>query len=206
VLITQGDLDAELFYVVGEGECSVLVSIPEDLKTIKVILGDACFGLHTFFVFRSLLSQVGTKVRGDCFGELALMTISPRSATVMVTSNSASIFTLERQDFQHFVVSSGMRAGQGLITTNILPEAPEVSLDYTIVPKSTPFHPNCIALLPQPELSRAPSDASQAARPRAVSAASPGSPALARFHGLLLQPWPDALNDSLVDVLGDFLP
>jgi hypothetical protein len=38
LLITQGDLDAQLFFVVGEGECSVLVSVPEDLKTIKVIL------------------------------------------------------------------------------------------------------------------------------------------------------------------------
>jgi hypothetical protein len=205
VLITQGDLDAQLFYVVGEGECSVLVSVPEDLKTIKVILEDACLVLLAFFVFRSLLTQVATKVRGDCFGELALMTISPRAATVMVTSNSASVFTLERQDFQHFVVSSGMRAAHHFITTSILPEAPEVPDNYMIVPKSTPFHPNCIALLPQPELSRDPSDASQAARPRAFSAASPGSPALARFHGLLLQPWPDALNDSLVDVLGDFL-
>ncbi len=147
-------------------------------------------------------------MRGDCFGELALMTISPRAATVMVTSNSASVFTLERQDFQHFVVSSGMRANQHSINTSSSPEAPEFPLDYMIVPKSSPFHPNCIVLLPQPELSRAPSDAGQVVRPRTASAsvASPGSPALARFHGLLLQPWPDALNDSLIDVLGDFLP
>ena len=38
----QGDFNAELFYVVGEGECSVLVSVPGDFKTIKVVAAGAC--------------------------------------------------------------------------------------------------------------------------------------------------------------------
>jgi hypothetical protein len=30
-------MDAQLFFVVGEGECSVLVDVPEESKIIKVI-------------------------------------------------------------------------------------------------------------------------------------------------------------------------
>jgi hypothetical protein len=139
-------------------------------------------------------------VRGDCFGELALMTMSPRAATVMVISDSATVFTLEREDFQHFLISSGMRANYSSAVNESAPEAPDFPLDYMIIPKAPPFHPNCVVLLPQPELSRAPtSSASGAAqKPRSTTVTA----ALAPFRGLLLQPWPDALNDSEVDVLG----
>ena len=49
VLIVQGDFNAELFYVVGEGECSVLVSVPGDFKTIKVVAADDALATVTHF-------------------------------------------------------------------------------------------------------------------------------------------------------------
>ena len=50
----QGDLNAELFYVVGEGECSVVVSVPEEFKTIKVVAADAYDALATVTHFDCL--------------------------------------------------------------------------------------------------------------------------------------------------------
>jgi hypothetical protein len=128
------------------------------------------------------------------------MTMSPRAATVLVISESATVFTLEREDFQHFLVSSGLRANYSSAVNESAPEAPDFPLDYMIIPKAPPFHPNCVVLLPQPELSRAPTSSTSGAvqRPRSTTT----SAALAPFRGLLLQPWPDALNDSEVDVLG----
>jgi hypothetical protein len=144
--------------------------------------------------------QVGSKVRGDCFGELALMTLSPRAATVTVSSDSAMLFTLEREDFQHFLISSGMRATHTKAVNPSAPEAPDFPLDYMIVSKATPFHPNCVLLLPQTELTRAPTSSPTDAGRKLLAATA--STALVPFRGLLLQPWPDALNDSVVDVLG----
>ena len=139
------------------------------------------------------------------------MTISPRAATVLVNSNSATIFTLERQEFQHFLVSSGIHSAQSTSSFQGIPEAPEFPLDYVVVPKALPFHPNCSVLLPHSELARSPgsnsSDAgqtttrgSQSVRGRATSVAS-GPSSHVHVRGLLMQPWPDALNDSMVDVL-----
>lgn len=45
----QGDSNAELFYVVGEGECSVVVSVPEEFKTIKVVAADDALATVTHF-------------------------------------------------------------------------------------------------------------------------------------------------------------
>jgi hypothetical protein len=128
------------------------------------------------------------------------MTISPRAATVTVSSDSAMLFTLEREDFQHFLVSSGMRANHRTAINQNAPEAPDFPLDYMIVPKATPFHPNCIVLLPPTELTRAPTTSPKDAGQKSFAATA--SSALLPFRGLLLQPWPDALNDSVVDVIG----
>ncbi len=156
------------------------------------------------------MKQVASKFPGECFGELALMTISPRAATVLVNSNSATIFTLERQEFQHFLVSSGIHSAQSTFSFQGIPEAPEFPLDFVVVPKALPFHPNCSVLLPHFELARSPSisssDAgetttrgSQSVRGRATTVSS-GHSSHVHVRGLLMQPWPDALNDSMVDV------
>ena len=84
------------------------------------------------------------------------MTLTPRAATVIVSSDSALIFTLDRQEFQYFVISSGLRSNQMTIINESLPEAPDLPMDYITVPKTPPFHPNCVVLLPPPELNRAP--------------------------------------------------
>ena len=140
------------------------------------------------------------------------MTISPRAATVLVNSNSATIFTLERQEFQFFVVSSGIHAAQSSSSFQGIPEAPEFPLDYMVIPKTLPFHPNCSVLLPHSELARSPSsnpsDAGHTMRGSPsvrvfASSVSVVSGSKVRVRGLLLQPWPDALNDSMVDVLSN---
>ena len=157
------------------------------------------------------MKQVASKFPGECFGELALMTISPRAATVLVNSNSATIFTLERQEFQHFLVSSGIHAAQSTFSFQGIPEAPEFPLDFVVVPKALPFYPNCSVLLPHFELARSPSISSsdsgetttrgsQSVRGRATTVSS-GHSSHVHVRGLLMQPWPDALNDSMVDVL-----
>ena len=148
------------------------------------------------------------------------MTISPRAATVLVNSNSATIFTLERQEFQHFLVSSGIHAAQSTFSFQGMPEAPEFPLDFVVVPKALPFYPNCSVLLPHFELARSPSISSsdsgetttrgsqsdtttrgsQSVRGRATTVSS-GHSSHVHVRGLLMQPWPDALNDSVVDVL-----
>ena len=134
------------------------------------------------------------------------MTLTPRAATVIVSSDSALIFTLDRQEFQHFVISSGLRSNQMTIINASLPKAPDLPMDYITVPKTPPFHPNCVVLLPPPELNRAPpstpGDAGISSDARQRARAAVPSTTLLPFRGLLLQPWPDALNDSVIDVLG----
>jgi hypothetical protein len=134
------------------------------------------------------------------------MTNSPRTATVLVTSSSAIIFTLQHQDFQYFMICSGLHANSlNTFSSQSVPEAPELPLHFLKVPVSPPFHPNCIVPLAPAELARAPSSSQGAevppTRPR-VSTAASASSALVNFRGLLLQPWPEALNDSNVNVLG----
>ena len=166
--------------------------------------------LPTGFSWLNFFNQVGTKGRGESVGELALMTISPRTATVMVSSNSATIFSLARQEFQNFVILSGIHADLSAKKTYVhnqsVPEAPELPLHYVVVPKAPPFHPNCAILLPQSELARAPgsspSGVGETHQSRTALVTSAASSTLVTFRGLLLQPWPDALNDSTVDVLG----
>jgi len=160
------------------------------------------------FMFCHFLNQVGSKMRGESFGELALMTMSPRAATVIVSSHSARIFSLEREEFQNFVVLSGVLADQNsknAFAHQSVPEPPDLPLHYMVVPKVPPYHPNCAVLLPQPELARSPViELSVSGQTFGSRTSTVTSSTLVTYRGLLLQPWPEALNDTMVDVLGDF--
>jgi len=70
-LITQGDIDAQTFYVVASGAFNVYVNNALVLKVPK----------------------------GGCFGELALMYKAPRAATVRAVEDS-TVWTVERNAFR----------------------------------------------------------------------------------------------------------
>ena len=73
-MIKSGDIKADYAYIVQEGQFEV--SRPDDLED------SAATQKMTTVRSRQLLG------RGDCFGELALLYSSPRSATVKAVSKS----------------------------------------------------------------------------------------------------------------------
>eukprot|EP00929_Paragymnodinium_shiwhaense_P040563 TRINITY_DN21168_c0_g1_i1.p1 TRINITY_DN21168_c0_g1~~TRINITY_DN21168_c0_g1_i1.p1 ORF type:complete len:361 (+),score=87.85 TRINITY_DN21168_c0_g1_i1:93-1175(+) len=90
-LIQQGD-EGDRLYICRDGEVDVFVARPGP------------DGVTDY-------SQPGPKVAtlgpGSLFGELALMYSSPRAATIIVSSPSCKLWTLDRQDFKMLLASHG---------------------------------------------------------------------------------------------------
>ena len=81
-VITQGDLNANYFYVIGNG-------------CVEIFIND------------KLVAELGM---GNSFGELALLYDAPRSATVKVSANSAAkLWRLDRQTFKSILVNTHER-------------------------------------------------------------------------------------------------
>lgn len=90
-VIKQGDA-GDCLYICEQGELDIFVARPGADGKIKD--GD-----------------LGTKVlsvgAGALFGELALMYMAPRAATVTVTSTTAKLWALEREPFKMLLVQTG---------------------------------------------------------------------------------------------------
>lgn len=78
-IITEGDLVADFFYIVQDGNFEVLVT--EGNETNAVSADDASLSRGE----SKHLTSVG---RGGCFGELALLYLAPRAATVVARATS----------------------------------------------------------------------------------------------------------------------
>eukprot|EP00928_Gymnodinium_smaydae_P005047 TRINITY_DN11740_c0_g1_i3.p1 TRINITY_DN11740_c0_g1~~TRINITY_DN11740_c0_g1_i3.p1 ORF type:complete len:786 (-),score=144.22 TRINITY_DN11740_c0_g1_i3:270-2558(-) len=83
-IIAEGDTKADYFYIIQEGEFSVL----------KTEGGADTKAAH-----------VGTLKAGTSFGELALLYFAPRAATIKATTNSV-VWVIARQQFKQVMVNS----------------------------------------------------------------------------------------------------
>ena len=88
VLIQQGDLTADKFYIVSKGLFSFHVAKQRaECETDRV-------------------GTVGEAKPGSSFGELALMYNAPRSATVRAGPEGASCWAIDRETFRNVVRSA----------------------------------------------------------------------------------------------------
>eukprot|EP00929_Paragymnodinium_shiwhaense_P080255 TRINITY_DN4183_c0_g1_i2.p1 TRINITY_DN4183_c0_g1~~TRINITY_DN4183_c0_g1_i2.p1 ORF type:complete len:769 (+),score=253.13 TRINITY_DN4183_c0_g1_i2:84-2390(+) len=87
-LITQGDLNADYFYIVQEGVFQVSVLSDEGQSAEK-----------------AAGAFVGTIAKGGSFGELALMYFAPRAATLKC-SEDATVWVIERGQFKNILAQS----------------------------------------------------------------------------------------------------
>ncbi len=83
VILRQGE-PGTTFYIVRSGRAEVLVEGPDGAPESKALLGE-----------------------GDCFGEEALLTGNPRSATIRAVE-PVRLLTLEKEDFQKALEASGV--------------------------------------------------------------------------------------------------
>lgn len=91
-LITEGDLEADYFYIVQEGKFEI--SVREDrLQGTTVMKGPT----------NSVV--VGHSKKGQSFGEVALLYCSPRAATVRALIN-AVVWVIDRQQFKNILLKA----------------------------------------------------------------------------------------------------
>merc|ERR1719461_2379660 len=86
-IITQGDMSADYFYIVMEGTFEVLVS--EENQAGQSVECAAA-------------TQAGILRPGQSFGELALMYIAPRAATIVAQSD-AVVMVIDRLQFKNIL-------------------------------------------------------------------------------------------------------
>jgi cAMP-dependent protein kinase regulator len=82
-IITEGDLQADHFYIVQEGSFEITVSETVDNSTQQVVKG--------------MVSK------GESFGELALLYLVPRAATVTAKQDS-TVWVIGRQNFKNILM------------------------------------------------------------------------------------------------------
>jgi len=88
-IITEGDLNADYFYVVQEGSFDVYVSAEGEEAGEAEAVGDS--------------KVVGTVAKGGSFGELALLYFVPRAATVKAKMKSA-VWVIDRSSFKEILM------------------------------------------------------------------------------------------------------
>merc|ERR1719460_2667047 len=84
-IITEGDLNADYFYVVNSGSFEVSKS------------GDASSAEKSIARSNTGIATLGP---GTSFGELALLYFAPRAATITATVDNSSVFVIARQQFK----------------------------------------------------------------------------------------------------------
>jgi cGMP-dependent protein kinase len=100
-LITEGDLTADYFYVVKEGSFEVIVSDDVDDQDAEgVEHGNSAESLSAAKVTSR---PVGELTRGGSFGELALLYLVPRAATVKAKEKS-SVWVIDRTNFKNILM------------------------------------------------------------------------------------------------------
>jgi len=91
-IITEGDLEADYFYIVKEGNFEILISRSENVQS-----ADQAIGSHT--------ERLGTVGTGGSFGELALLYYAPRAATVKARTASI-VYVIDRINFKNVLAMS----------------------------------------------------------------------------------------------------
>jgi CRP-like cAMP-binding protein len=105
-LISEGDLDADFFYVVQDGifgktqkEDFLTLSQPLMTWSQPLMIRDSA-GLVTEDTAKSV--EIG---RGDSFGEIALLYLVPRTATITAKTNS-TVWVFDRQNFKNILMKA----------------------------------------------------------------------------------------------------
>lgn len=86
-IITQGELEADYFYIVKDGCFEIFVNTSD-----KVQSADQAIGSHT--------ERVGEVPTGGSFGELAMLYYAPRAATVRAKTTSV-VYVIDRVNFKN---------------------------------------------------------------------------------------------------------
>jgi len=86
-IITQGDLDADYFYIVKEGSFAITITKEGQSAGAAAAAG------------------VGTVSKGGSFGELALMYFAPRAATLTAAAAS-EVWVIDRKQFKNILAQS----------------------------------------------------------------------------------------------------
>lgn len=89
-IITEGDLNADFFYIVQEGSFDIQVT-SEDSKSAEDAEAEE--------------KVVGSVSKGGSFGELALLYFAPRAATVLAKEN-AIVWVIDRKNFKDILAKS----------------------------------------------------------------------------------------------------
>jgi len=90
-IITEGDLVADYFYIVQEGSFEIFVSDTEEGQSAEKAAS------------RGESKYVSTVNRGGSFGELALLYLVPRAATVKAVSDS-TVWVIDRMNFKNILM------------------------------------------------------------------------------------------------------
>jgi len=93
-IIVEGDLAADYFYVVQEGTFEIFVTDPVDDKAPQSAEKAANRGESKF---------VSSVTKGGSFGELALLYLVPRAATVTAKTD-AIVWVIDRQNFKNILM------------------------------------------------------------------------------------------------------
>eukprot|EP00928_Gymnodinium_smaydae_P012363 TRINITY_DN14487_c0_g7_i1.p1 TRINITY_DN14487_c0_g7~~TRINITY_DN14487_c0_g7_i1.p1 ORF type:complete len:778 (+),score=153.39 TRINITY_DN14487_c0_g7_i1:68-2335(+) len=97
-LIVEGDLNADYFYIVQEGQFEII-------KGKKKVSAENAIQAS---------SSLGTIAKGGSFGELALMYVAPRAATITAQVN-AVVWVIDRKQFKNILAKAGEAAAQQYI-------------------------------------------------------------------------------------------
>merc|ERR1719203_1109790 len=93
-VITEGDLQADYFYVVQEGAFEIFVSTDEEAQTAQSAEKALTRGESKY---------VSTVSKGGSFGELALLYLVPRAATVKA-KQASTVWVIDRGNFKNILM------------------------------------------------------------------------------------------------------
>jgi len=102
-LITEGDLGADFFYIVQEGSFRISVSEAHEEKSAEVAVAN------------DEVKVVSTVAKGDSFGELALLYLNPRGATVTAAEKSV-VWVMDRQNFKQLLMKVSQKTMAEYVT------------------------------------------------------------------------------------------
>jgi len=109
-VIVEGDLQADFFYIVQEGKFEIYVTDHVDDagsnndREGNAVLDQADKSDHSIEAETSVGSKsVGTVARGGSFGELALLYLVPRAATVKAVQDSV-VWVIDRTNFKEILM------------------------------------------------------------------------------------------------------
>eukprot|EP00929_Paragymnodinium_shiwhaense_P115331 TRINITY_DN840_c0_g3_i1.p1 TRINITY_DN840_c0_g3~~TRINITY_DN840_c0_g3_i1.p1 ORF type:complete len:823 (-),score=269.19 TRINITY_DN840_c0_g3_i1:285-2753(-) len=107
VLIKQGDMDANFFYIVADGSFEIFVPQADASSAEEAVKRE--------------MSSVGSVSRGGSFGELALLYLVPRAATVEAKVDSV-VWVIDRSNFKEILMTeANMKSTQYLEYLNKIP-------------------------------------------------------------------------------------